>query len=57
MKNQNVTFAERARRTNEIAQYGRLLSLRPSVVHNTKKNYSRKDKSWKNSSFNLDFSE
>lgn len=52
MINYNTRFAERARRENEIEQYGRMVSLRPSVVHNAKKNYSRKDKSWKR---NLDF--
>lgn len=42
-----TSFAEDARRKNEIAMYGKLVSLRPSIVHNTKKTYSRKDKSWK----------
>lgn len=40
-RNQNLKFAESARRKNEIEQYGRLLSLRPSVVHKSKKNYNR----------------
>lgn len=40
-RNQNLKFAESARRKNEIEQYGKLLSLRPSVVHNSKKTYNR----------------
>ena len=42
-----TSFAEEARRNNEIYLYGKMVSLRPSVVHSTKKTYSRKDKSWK----------
>ena len=33
--------AEKARREAEIAEYGRVLSLRPSVVHESSKNYRR----------------
>ena len=47
-----TSFGEDARRKNEIAMYGKLVSLRPSIVHKTKKAYSRKDKSWKR---NLNF--
>lgn len=43
----DYAFAENARRNNEIAQYGKLVSLRPSIAHKSKKTYSRKDKSWK----------
>lgn len=50
-KNINVSFAENARRNNEIAMYGKMVSLRPSVVHSSKKAYSRKDKSWKKIEF------
>ena len=37
-------FTEKARRDNEIKEYGRLLSLRPAKIHKSKKDYSRK---WK----------
>ena len=37
-------FAEKVRRENELKQYGRLLSLRPSIEHKSKKDYSRKQK-------------
>ena len=40
-------LAEHARRQQELEQYGRLLSLRPSIAHKNKKKYTRKDKSWK----------
>lgn len=36
-------FAEKARRENEIKEYGKLLSLRPGKVHKSKKDYSRKE--------------
>lgn len=43
-KKQNKTaFAEQARREQEIAQYGKILSLRPSVVHKSKKTYNRRN--------------
>lgn len=43
MTNQNFKYAQAARRNNEIAQYGRILSMRPSVAHHSKKAYSRKN--------------
>lgn len=42
-KNINFTMAQAIRRKNEIAQYGCLLSMRPSVTHKSKKIYSRKN--------------
>ena len=38
----NVTLAEKARRENELKEYGRILSLRPSLVHIDKTKYNRK---------------
>ena len=35
------TLAEKVRRENEIKEYGRLLSLRPSLVHTDKTKYDR----------------
>lgn len=40
-RNQNLCFAQDARRKNEIAQYGKLISLRPAVTHKSKKAYDR----------------
>ena len=40
-KKQNIKFAEAARREEEIKKYGKLVSLRPSRAHNSKKNYNR----------------
>ena len=37
-------LAERARREKELKDNGRLLSLRPSLTHNSKKSYTRKPK-------------
>lgn len=37
----NFSFAQEARRKREIEQYGRILSLRPSSVHKSKKDYNR----------------
>lgn len=42
MKHKNFHFQEDARRRMEIEQYGRILSLRPSVAHKSKKKYDRK---------------
>jgi len=39
-----LSLAEKARREKEIEKYGRLLSLRPSVEHKSKKQYTRKEK-------------
>jgi len=39
-----INFAEKVRRDNELNMYGKLLSLRPSKVHKSKKEYKRK---WK----------
>lgn len=35
---------EKLRRNNEIETFGKLLSLRPSKVHESKKKYKRKSK-------------
>ena len=43
-KIENVTLAEKVRRENELKEYGRILSLRPSVVHRDKTKYNRKSK-------------
>lgn len=40
-KTKNFNLEEDARRKSEIEQYGRLLSLRPSVVHKAKNKYDR----------------
>jgi len=42
-KNQGLKFAQDARRKQEIAQHGRLLSMRPAVAHKSKKLYDRKE--------------
>lgn len=39
-----TNLAEKVRRENELKQYGRLLSLRPSIEHKSKKIYNRKEK-------------
>lgn len=41
-KNQGLLFAQDARRKQEIAQHGRILSMRPTVAHKSKKLYDRK---------------
>jgi hypothetical protein len=43
-KIESVTLAEKVRRENELKEYGRILSLRPSVVHRDKTKYNRKSK-------------
>ena len=43
-KIENVTLAEKVRRENELKEYGRILSLRPSIVHADKTKYNRKTK-------------
>lgn len=40
-KKKNFKFEEDARRKLEIEQYGKLVSLRPSVTHKSKKTYNR----------------
>jgi hypothetical protein len=40
----NLNLAEKVRRENELETYGRILSLRPSVEHKSKKIYNRKEK-------------
>lgn len=37
-----IKFAEKVRRDNELKLYRKLLSLRPSKVHKSKKSYNRK---------------
>ena len=39
-----TNLAEKVRRENELKQYGRLLSLRPSIEYKSKKIYNRKEK-------------
>lgn len=43
-KRRKLNLAEKIRRDSEIKQYGRILSLRPSIVHKSKKQYTRKTK-------------
>lgn len=38
----NFKASQAARRTNEIDLYGKLVSMRPSIPHKSKKAYSRK---------------
>jgi hypothetical protein len=38
------TLAEKVRRENELKEYGRILSLRPSIAHKDKTKYNRKTK-------------
>lgn len=38
------TLAEKVRRENELKEYGRILSLRPSIAHKDKTKYNRKNK-------------
>ena len=38
------TLAEKVRRENELKENGRILSLRPSIVHADKTKYNRKTK-------------
>ena len=40
-KNNNLKFAEKARRAEEIKRYGKLISLRPSRAINSSKQYKR----------------
>ena len=40
----NINLAEQVRRENELREYGRILSLRPSLVHKDKTKYNRKTK-------------
>ena len=41
-KNLNQKQSEKSRRDSEIKEYGKLVSLRPSVVMKSKKDYRRK---------------
>ncbi len=45
------TLAEKVRRENEIKEYGRILSLRPSIIHADKTKYNRKTKHKKDEQF------
>lgn len=38
----SVKFAEEARRKDEIRRYGKIVSLRPSKIMESKKSYKRK---------------
>ena len=54
-KTKNFKIEEDTRRKLEINQYGRLLSLRPSIVHNSKKTYNRQQNK-KEASYQIDTS-
>ena len=43
-KKKLLNLAEKIRREAELQEYGRILSLRPSIEHKSKKIYSRKRK-------------
>ena len=43
-KNKIKSIPEKIRREKEIETYGKLVSLRPSIEHKSKKLYSRKKK-------------
>lgn len=43
MKKKKNKFAEKARRENELKEYGKLLSLRPGKIHKSKKDYNRQE--------------
>jgi hypothetical protein len=43
-KYNSLKAAELIRRETEISKYGKLLSLRPSVIHESKKKYKRNKK-------------
>lgn len=56
-KIENVTLAEKVRRENELKEYGRILSLRPSVEHKDKTKYNRKTKHKNDTSLHFDISD
>jgi hypothetical protein len=56
-KIENVTLAEKVRRENELKEYGRILSLRPSLVHKDKTKYNRKAKHKNDTSLHSDISD
>lgn len=41
-KNKSIKYAEAERRKREIEEYGKLVSLRPSIIMENKKKYNRK---------------
>lgn len=47
MKKKIPKIQERARRNQELSQYGKLLSLRPGQIHKSLKKYTRKNKTWR----------
>ena len=51
------TLAEKVRRENELKEYGRILSLRPSLVHKDKTKYNRKTKHKNDTSLYSDISD
>ena len=51
------TLAEKVRRENELKEYGRILSLRPSLVHKDKTKYNRKTKHKNDTSLHSDISD
>ncbi len=50
-------FSEEARRKDEIASYGKMVSLRCSCVHKSKKDYNRQEHKKKTSQMMRDFCE
>lgn len=50
-------FSEEARRKDEIASYGKMVSLRYSCVHKSKKDYNRQEHKKKTSQIMRDFCE
>ena len=51
------TLAEKVRRETELKEYGRILSLRPSLVHKDKTKYNRKTKHKNDTSLHSDISD
>lgn len=43
-----IKFAEEARRQDEIRRYGKIVSLRPSKIMESKKSYKRKKYRYEN---------
>lgn len=56
-KMDKTKFSEEARRKDEIASYGKMVSLRCSCVHKSKKDYNRQEHKKKTSQMMRDFCE
>jgi hypothetical protein len=56
-KTHNAKFSEEARRKEEISSYGKMVSLRCSCVHKSKKDYNRQEYKKKTSQMMRDFCE